>query len=517
MRILVLTGRLAAQLVRSIALETSRSLGVEIDVDVLNVPVAALMTVKDVLEHLSKKVSEARGYDVIITPGLLIGDLDIVNRSLGVRCYKGSKYIGDLPIVIEEMIRSGVRLSTSKPADSILELSRRADYSKILEELERRSERAFEVGGVPIPLAPPPFRIIAEVSIEDPVEGVVKEAARMSRGGADIIVLGTHADSDSPELVARAVREVSRHVGKPVGIDSINPREIEAGVGAGAQLVMNISRSYFNIVEKMPRDIAYVLVPEHVEDNTAASRVKALARDLEELRSMGVGKVILDPVIPPPNFGALEGLYAVALARRYIPGVPTMVSSANIVEMIDADSIGINALIASIALEAGASTILVTEDSWKTRGSIEEVRRAAIMCSISYARKSPPKDLGIDLLVAKSKEKPVRVFIDFEEDVVVDRYIPPSKLDKERFFVIQPDYDSGYIEVYIFKGGRDRAAYRVRGRDPRSVGRVAIKLSGIQDPEHALYLGIELARAYEALKLGKRYEQDEPLHSDPQR
>ncbi|MEM4971835.1 MAG: dihydropteroate synthase-like protein, partial [Sulfolobales archaeon] len=442
LKILLLTGKLASQLARSIAHEVSKSLGVEIDVDVLDIPVAALMTVKDVLEHLSKKVGEARQYDIIIAPGLLIGDLEIVNRSLGVRCYKGSKYIGDLPLVIKEILKGNVRLSTSKPADSVLELSRKMDYKKVLEDIELRSEKAFNIGSISIPLNPPPFRIMAEVNIEDPIEHVVKESIRMSREGADIIVLGTSADSDNPDMVARAVREVSRHVNKPIGIDSINPREIEAGVGSGAQLVMNISRSYFWVVEKLPRDIAYVLVPESVEDPTAYSRVKSLVRDLEELRSMGVSKVILDPVIPPPNFGALEGLYAVGLAKRHIPSSPVLISSANIVEMIDADSIGINALIASFALEAGASVILVTEDSWKTRGSLLEVVRASLMCSISYARKSPPKDLGIDLLVAKSKEKPVRIPIGFEEDVVVDRYIPPSRLDKERFFVIQLDYEN---------------------------------------------------------------------------
>jgi len=511
LRILVLTGKIASQLVKSVASEISRSLGVEIDVDVLDVPVAALMTVKDVLEHLSKKVSEAKKYDMIIAPGLLIGDLDIVNRGLGVSCYKGSRYIGDLPIVVEEILRKGVRLSTSKPADSVLELSRRSDYRKILEEIENRSQMAFSIGSISIPLSPPPFRILAEVNIEGSIDSVVKESIRMSNSGADIIVLGTSADSDNPEVVAKAVREVSKRVNKPIGIDSINQREIETAVYAGAQLVMNISRSYFGMVERLPKDIAYVLVPESVEDLTAQARVRTLAKDLEDLRAMGIDKVVLDPVIPPPNFGALEGIYAVALTKRHIPSAPVLMSSANIVEMIDADSIGINALIASFALEAGASVILVTEDSWKTRGSLAEIARASLMCSISYVRKSPPKDLGIDLLVAKSKEKPVRIPIGFEEDVVVDRYIPPFRLDKERFFLVQLDYENKYIEVYIFHGRNDRAIYRVRGRDPRSVGRIALRLSGIQDPEHALYLGVELARAYEALKLGKRYVQDEQL------
>jgi dihydropteroate synthase len=49
------------------------------------------------------------------------------------------------------------------------------------------------------------------------------------------------------------------------------------------------------------------------------------------------------------------------------------------------------------------------------------------------------------------------------------------------------------------------------GRDPGSVGRVSLKLSGVQDPEHALCLCVELARAYEALRLGRKYEQNKPL------
>lgn len=507
-RILVLTGRLAAPIVRSAAEDASRLFGISIDVDVLAVPVAALMTVRDVLEHLSRDPGRARSYDLILAPGLLIGDLSIVNKALGVRCYKGSRYAGDLSRVVEALV-GGAELSTSRPADSVLNLRGSGDVEKILRDLERASAEAFSIGGLRIPLEPPPFRIFAEVNVEEPLEGVVKRAARAASQGADLIVLGTHADSDSPELVARAFREVRRRVEKPLGVDSISPREVEAGVSEGAVLVMNISRSFFHLVEKLGRDLAYVLVPEEVEDGTAEARARALERDLEALvKGLRASKVILDPVIPPPHFGALEALYAVGLVRRRLKGFPALMSSANVVEMIDTDSVGINALLVSLSLEAGASAILVTEDSWKTRGSVAEVRRASTMCSLAHVRKSPPKDLGIDLFLAKSKKGPERVPIPFSEDVRVDRYVPPSRLDRERFFTIQVDPEEGLLEVYVFTGDRERASYRVRGRDPRSVGRVALKLSGIQDPEHALYLGIELARAHKALVLGGGYEQD---------
>ncbi len=510
MRILILTGKLASPIALSIASKVSAETGIEIDVATLNIAVAALMTTKDVLEYLSKRSDEAKRYDLIIAPGLLLGDLDIVNRALGVRCYKGSRYIGDLPLVIEEVVKRGAQLSTSKPADAIIDSLRKGDYSRALKSLEESSRKAFNIGSISIPLDPPPFRILAEVNIENPIETTVREAGRLVESGADMLVIGTHADSNDPEGVKRVFREIRKRYFVPLGIDSLNPREVEAAVSEGAGLVMNISRSFFDLVDRFGRDLAYVLVPERVDDPTAASRVKALKEDLADLVNLyGVKKLILDPVIPPPHFGALEGLYAVMLTKREIGSYPVLMSSANIVEMIDADSIGINALLTSLALEAGASVILATEDSWKTRGSVSEIKRAAAMCSVAYVRRSPPKDLGFGLLIAKSKEKPVRIPIVFEEDIMVDRYVPPSKLDRERFFVIQADHGERYVEVYIFRGDREKAAYRVRGRDPRSVGRIALRLSGIQDPEHALYLGIELARAFEATRLGRRYEQDE--------
>ncbi len=510
LKILILTGKLASHIALSIASKISSDMGIKVDVGILNIPVAALITTRDVLEYLSQRASEVKGYDIIIAPGLMLGDLDIVNRALGVRCYKGSRYIGDLPIVIDEVIKKGAQLSTSKPADSVLDTLRKRDYNKILEELEESSRKTFSIGSLSIPLDPPPFRIFAEVNIDHPIEATIKNARRLIESGADLLVIGTHADSDDPDSVRRVFREIKKHYEIPLGIDSLNPREVEAAVSEGAGLVMNISRSFFDFVDRFGRDLAYVLVPETVEDPTAASRVKALKKDLEDLvNRYNAWKVILDPVIPPPHFGALEGLYAVALTKREIASHPVMMSSANIVEMIDTDSIGINALLTSLALEAGASIVLATEDSWKTRGSVSEIRRAATMCSIAHVKRSPPKDLGIGLFLAKSKEKPVRIPISFEEDIVVDRYIPPSRLDSDKFFVVQVDHEERYIEVYIFSGDKERAVYRVRGRDPRSLGRLALRLSGIQDPEHALYLGVELARALEALRLGRRYEQDE--------
>jgi hypothetical protein len=49
------------------------------------------------------------------------------------------------------------------------------------------------------------------------------------------------------------------------------------------------------------------------------------------------------------------------------------------------------------------------------------------------------------------------------------------------------------------------------GTDPFEVFDAAIEGSGPVDPQHAFYLGYELAKATTALTLGKRYVQDVSL------
>jgi hypothetical protein len=49
------------------------------------------------------------------------------------------------------------------------------------------------------------------------------------------------------------------------------------------------------------------------------------------------------------------------------------------------------------------------------------------------------------------------------------------------------------------------------GRDPYEVFDCVLEGSGPIDPQHAFYLGYELAKAATALTLGKKYVQDEPL------
>jgi hypothetical protein len=84
--------------------------------------------------------------------------------------------------------------------------------------------------------------------------------------------------------------------------------------------------------------------------------------------------------------------------------VPLFFGAGNVVELLDADSIGAQALLAGMAQEVGAAIVFTAEHSDKTRGAIGEMRRATEMMVLTRCRPYP-KDLGIDLLVLKEKRR----------------------------------------------------------------------------------------------------------------
>lgn len=507
-KILVVTARIPEKLIREIVSSyTSDKKDLVVDIVSSRKPVAAMMTIRDLEDVLRDLGEEVKKYDFVITPGLLIGDVSIVCSKYGVRCFKGSRFAGDLPRVLDYVLK-GLELSTKEPADKIVE----SFFDPSLHQsIYRDFSRAFRIGDLDIPTKSPPILLAAEAVLRKDLSRDLREIQRISRY-SDIIVLGTEADSNDPDYVKKITREISRELfSRAIAIDSLNIKEIKAAVEEGASLVMNLSKTFDYWVDELREyleEIGFVVVPDYVGEGSAAERAEYSLREYEYFKSRGVRKIILDPVAPPPLFGSLEGIYATTLIKKRAEEIPVILGAANIYELIDADPMGSIAILTSFALETGASIILATEESWKTRGSVEYFRRSIEMIHRAYTRKSPPIDVGVDLLVAKSKKKSDYIEISFEKDVVIDEYLPPKRIDQETFFVVQVDHENNMIEVYIFSGSKEKALYRLRGRDPRSLGRKALELSGVSDPEHALYLGVELARAYEALRTGRSYVQD---------
>jgi dihydropteroate synthase-like protein len=114
-------------------------------------------------------------------------------------------------------------------------------------------------------------------------------------------------------------------------------------------------------------------------------------------REAGISCIIADPLIQPVGSG-----FTGSIRFGETGGYPLFFGAGNVSELLDTDSIGVNALLAGMAYELGASVIFTSEHSDKTRGSVKEMRTATEMMVLTEGRPYP-KDLGIDLLVLKEK------------------------------------------------------------------------------------------------------------------
>jgi dihydropteroate synthase-like protein len=194
--------------------------------------------------------------------------------------------------------------------------------------------------------------------------------------------------------------------------------------------------------------------------------------------------------------------------RRSYLHIPTFFGVGNITELIDADSVGVNAMLTSIAGDVGADILFTPEYSDKARGSIAELKTAAGMTALANRRSTPPKDLGLDLLVLK--EKRFRQF-----DMLPEKFIEGEKSyqfmrDPAGSFRIS--ISDQFSRDWKFKQGRIIARhtkYTIVGDNAKEVLDTALDLGLVSRLDHAAYLGSELMKAELAIKLGRSFSQDD--------
>ncbi|EZQ10827.1 dihydropteroate synthase-like protein [Candidatus Acidianus copahuensis] len=481
MAILLITGRLAAPIVNEVVKNVP-----DVYVKVLDYPVAALMSVKYILENLKK--DNLTGIETIILPGLVFGDSNIIERELGIKTIKGTENAWDIPLVLEG-IKNGINFSTSLPADVILQGEKTKRMMEELKTIEENQIVAFE-SGIKIPLRPPPFKIFLEL---DPKWGpnMIENIVERTRGNVDVYVLGFPVGHDNIDEVKSRIKMI-RDLGVIVGIDSESTKELIEGVKAGADFVFNANEiNYQKLVEV--KNAGLIVAPFSVKDRSEITIGLA-----KKMREMGFEKIIVDPVLSPPLQGLVSSIVDFSKVRNALPDFPMMMGTLNVTELIDADSHGINALLLAIAGELGISSVLTMEKG-KTRWSSWELKEASKMVGISILEKRPPKDVGIDLLLLKDKKK----------------VIEKLQVDAINVGHNEPNMDSGFAKIYKTEKeiilsfyGKDKLA--LKGKEALSVGRELVRRIKIT-PEHALYLGYELAKAEIARDLDKNYLQDKPL------
>ncbi|BAA79781.2 conserved hypothetical protein [Aeropyrum pernix K1] len=342
---------------------------------------------KDSLRSILERFPRA----TIITPGGVPGDF----LEFGGRVVKGTYSLKPLPKVLR--IVEPQDLSPVLPAEKLLG----GRFVEVVKDV--LGEVASGINGFNPPASPPPVFVLSEVYVDGfpSVFDAILEAAYRAAQGADVVVIG--ASGGDSESFASVFAAAARDLGIEAGVDPPSHDFLEAGLPPGS-----------------PKPVVYMSVWEGGEAPNVESRFTTIlpryrsndtlqmAEDILRSCKWGVREglnPIVDPVLRRP--GALpypfESLAALKIARERGMECPAMVGINNVYEMIDADTTGSIPVLTLASAESGASAILVSEESTKSRGATAEARIASYMVSYALATGSPPKDLGFGLLESKEK------------------------------------------------------------------------------------------------------------------
>lgn len=517
MKALIVTGTLARQLVED-NVKQSR-----VRAEVLSLPtqVAALMTPEYVSSRLA--CMPLQGFDLVMLPGMMRGDVSSVSKKIGVPAFKGPKHAADLPVVLNRL--KEIKLSTVTPACELLKGSIRRRAFRELALIDKRGVPAIVIGRGRRMLGiggTSPMRVLAEIVDASTMheKAIVSWARYFADSGADIVDIGMVAGGGHANEARRAIRAVKRAVSVPVSIDTNDVQEMRAAVRARVDLILSINAANMEEVARFASRVPVVVTPASDEKSwpeDARRRVEQLEENILQARRLGFRMMIADPVLSPIFMPSLiESLMAYRNFSQRHPQIPILFGAGNTIELMDGDSAGANLLLAGIASEVRASILLVTEASDKTRGCAREMSTAARMATLARVRGSPPKDLGLDLLMLKEKR------IKHERyDASLEIGVPVVWEAKRQRFVHDPngcfkmtlDRDAKQIVLYHYVYGESMPRLVIRGRDPLAMSRVALRRRLISRLDHAAYLGIELEKADLALRMQKSYVQDQPIFS----
>jgi len=428
---LFVTGKLAADALM-LALEKMEP-DFQYEVAVLNISVAALMDTRWIARHLS----DAIGCDQVMIPGWCPGDLSIIENRLGVPVIRGPKDLKDLPVFFgRERIQEGY-----------------GEYR---------------------------VRIIAEIveAYRMPWDRILDMAEYYQTNGADIIDLGCPPQGGFPG-VGRVVAGLKER-GYTVSLDCFDPESILCADEAGMDLLLSVNSQNLDLVPKLHCKV--VVIPDFGEG------LESLEKNAAQLEQWGV-PYIMDPILDPLCFGFTESLERFSQIRKRYPRMEILMGLGNLTELIDADSTGVNALMAGVITELGIDYLLTTEVISWARGAVRELDLARRLMHYAHENRILPKKID-DRLIAL-KDPPYETYT--EEEL---RGIQKRLKDKNyRIF-------TGDKRIFVFN--RDKF---ISGVDPQ----VLFEQLVITDAAHAFYLGKELEKAGLAIRLGKKYIQEQGL------
>ena len=324
--------------------------------------------------------------------------------------------------------------------------------------------------------------IFAEI-VEAPqidVDTILDRAARYTRDGADVIDIGCLPDTPFPHL--EEVVQALHGAGYKVSIDSQEDDELLRGAKAGADYLLSLHESSAWIAEET--SAIPVLIPEQHTD------MPSLYRLIEKFKAQDK-PFIADSILDPIHFGFTASVFRYHTLRERYPDIEIMMGTGNLTELTEADTSGINAVLCGIISELDINHVLATEVSPHACSVVRELDRARRIMFATKQDERLPKGIDAGLLTTHSR-KPFPYSLSEIRELAEELRDPSYRVE------ITPEGIHAY--------NRDGL---VTGQDPYELFPALELLKA--DAPHAFYMGVELAKAETALKLGKRYLQDGEL------
>ncbi|MFW9882367.1 MAG: dihydropteroate synthase, partial [Candidatus Thorarchaeota archaeon] len=367
---------------------------------------------------------------------------------------------------------------------------------------------------------PPP--ILAEIvnCTEKSNENILKKAKHYINSGADIIDIGCVANKPNPQRIKEIIKLIRFNYDILISIDSLVPEEINAAVDENIDIILSLDFGNYEEMLHLPKDIPIVILPTNIKEayfpKDPETRVKNLFKLTKKLLDKGFKKLIADPLLETPiNPGICNSLEAYFLYKKKSMEnkykafkLPMFFGISNVVELMDIDSVGINGLLASIAIELDIGILFTVEHSTKLMGGVKELKDSIKLNYIAKYNKTPPINQGISIFKAKGKTSQDMPPIYQNNVILVDKNIQGYLPDPHGYFRIYTDNYSKKIIVHFYSC-EDKLIQTFIGENAETLSKEIIKNDLTKDIYHLNYLGRELKKAEFYLLIGKPYIQDE--------
>ncbi|NOY30052.1 MAG: dihydropteroate synthase [Planctomycetes bacterium] len=427
------TGRLAQHALESIVPSLAAQVGFQYSIDVLPITVAALMTPAWIAKRIQVPDSATR----VLIPGYCGGDLEPLEAKLKLSVERGPRDLRQLP-------------------------------------------NFFSRDPLPLDYGSYDIEILAEINHCPQLsrKEILREAAALRADGANWIDVGCEP-GDAWSGVGEVVRALCDE-GHRVSIDSLNPREIEPAVRAGAELVLSVNSS--NREAAVDWGVEVIAIPDQPKG------LVGLDETIDFLAQAGV-PLRIDPILEPIAFGFAPSLGRYLDVRRRYPDAEIMMGIGNLTELTDVDSAGINTLLLGFCQELGIRSVLTTQVINWARSSVRECDLARRLMFHAVNESVPPKHLEPKLLMLR------------DEQIV--------ESSSEQIAQLATDVRDNNYRIFAAAGEVHLVSRNLHLHDADPF--VIMQQLRDCDADHAFYLGYEMCKALTAITLGKTYEQDESL------